>query len=383
MVLADSGQAGLAAATSMLFDVAIVDLNMAEMGGIEVIQKLKKLSPRTEILMVTGFESLESVHEALRSGACDYLSKPFSVSTIRAAVGRAAQRGLLLKQLSDQESETYLLRDELVRKVLEARSSKAESEIYACILHDLRNPLCIIASLVMLIEKETLGRSSIPEETVGSLHKHVGQIQKQVERCAEVSNRYLNLLRAEHHFHGTVEVNSLLSDLKKLLLLTPSAKNNTLEIRPLSQDCIAQINSTDLLQILVNLVTNALECSSLPHQVRITASRVSSPLDYAILNSGEGQLFAKSQRFTNTPAMVAIAVEDNGPGIAPNSLSSIFEPFITSKYSSNGIGLGLAIVNRLLHESAAALHVCSTLGSGSRFTLFVPAHAPGTTLQKR
>ncbi len=152
VVLADSGPAGLAAAANTAFDVAIVDLNMAEMGGIEVIQKLKNMSPRTEVLMVTGFESLETVHAALRSGACDYLAKPFSVATIRAAVGRAAQRGTLLRQLSEHESETYLLRDELVRKVLEARSSKTESEIYACILHDLRNPLCVIASLVMLIE---------------------------------------------------------------------------------------------------------------------------------------------------------------------------------------------------------------------------------------
>ena len=374
VVLAESGPAGLAAASQTTFDVAIVDLNMADMGGIEVIQRLKKLSPSTEILMVTGFESLSSVHEALRSGACDYLSKPFSVATMRAAVARAAQRGALLKQLSDHASQTDFLRGELIRKATEAHSNKAESEVYACILHDIRNPLCIIESLVTLIEEETQRWTFLPSDKVEGLRRHVHQIHKEVRRCSEVSDRYLKLLRTENRSLGTVDLNALLGDLKKLLSLMPSAKNNKVEIHPLPEECSVRINSTDLLQMLVNITSNALECASQPHQVRITATAWAAALDVSALRRGDGQLFAQGTQFNNQPPMVCISIEDNGPGIASNSLSSIFEPFITSKLNPNGVGLGLAIVNRLLHQSSAALHVRSNPGLGSSFSLFVPVH---------
>ena len=58
------------------FDVAVLDLKMADMDGIEVLKILKKMAPETVVIMLTGHGSAEAAHEGIRQGAYDYLTKP-------------------------------------------------------------------------------------------------------------------------------------------------------------------------------------------------------------------------------------------------------------------------------------------------------------------
>src|SRR6266568_1720837 len=66
-------------------------------------------------------------------------------------------------------------------------------------------------------------------------------------------------------------------------------------------------------------------------------------------------------------------VRNNGPGIAPELLPKIFQPFFTTKTAREGTGLGLNIVQRLVKEAKGALHVRTRLGEGTTFTLYLPA----------
>src|SRR5208283_1827207 len=63
--------------------VAILDIRMAGSSGIEVLQSLKEIDPHIEVMMLTAYETIETARQALRLGACDYLSKPFDIPTIR------------------------------------------------------------------------------------------------------------------------------------------------------------------------------------------------------------------------------------------------------------------------------------------------------------
>ncbi len=68
---------------------------------------------------------------------------------------------------------------------------------------------------------------------------------------------------------------------------------------------------------------------------------------------------------------MAITVSDNGPGIAPGVVSKMFDQHVTTKKVGSGTGLGLSIVNRLLKEAHGALHLKTTIGAGSTFTVFL------------
>jgi len=65
---------------------------MAGMSGIEVLKRLKEVSPDIEVIMMTAFETADTIRQALRLRACDYINKPFDVATMRGAVGQAMQR---------------------------------------------------------------------------------------------------------------------------------------------------------------------------------------------------------------------------------------------------------------------------------------------------
>jgi DNA-binding NtrC family response regulator len=89
---ANNGKAGLEFAREEAFDVAIVDLKMPGIGGMTVLERLRQDAPDTQVIMITGYATIESAVVAIRMGAYDYLPKPFSVDMLNAVVKRAIER---------------------------------------------------------------------------------------------------------------------------------------------------------------------------------------------------------------------------------------------------------------------------------------------------
>ena len=92
VLLADDGPTGIKFAQEHPIDVAVLDIRMAGMSGLEVLERLKFVDPGIEVVMMTAFETPETLHQALRLRACDYVNKPFDVNTMRKAVGMALDR---------------------------------------------------------------------------------------------------------------------------------------------------------------------------------------------------------------------------------------------------------------------------------------------------
>jgi DNA-binding response OmpR family regulator len=87
---AHSGAAGIQALRGREFDVAVLDLKMEDMDGIEVLKIFKKLDPRMPVIMLTGHGSEKSAKEGLHFGACDYLTKPYEFEALLAKIQAAA-----------------------------------------------------------------------------------------------------------------------------------------------------------------------------------------------------------------------------------------------------------------------------------------------------
>ena len=92
VVVCPNGTTALQAIASQSFDIAILDIRMPDMTGIDVLQRLKQVSPETDAVMMTGYASEESMVQAMRLGACDYLRKPCKMSEIEAVLLRAADK---------------------------------------------------------------------------------------------------------------------------------------------------------------------------------------------------------------------------------------------------------------------------------------------------
>ncbi|MDC4207180.1 MAG: sigma-54 dependent transcriptional regulator (plasmid) [Candidatus Manganitrophus sp.] len=98
VIEAGSGAEALERFNEMEIDLVITDLQMGEVGGLEVLREVKKRAPQTPVLMVTAFGTVESAVEAMRQGAFDYLVKPFSLTEIEARVEKALEQRRLLTE---------------------------------------------------------------------------------------------------------------------------------------------------------------------------------------------------------------------------------------------------------------------------------------------
>ena len=373
ILIARDGAEAVALAQKHPMDVAILDIRMGGMSGIEVLQRLKQIDPAIEVIMLTAYEALETARQALRLGACDYLNKPANITTIRAAVATALERRALADQIRTNSQQLLELQEELDRQKLQHELVRTRGEIYGSIIHDMNGPLTIMSGFVGVINERIGNSDCVTGEDLELVKDRLRRIIRQLTGCIEISRRYLSFLRERSTAAACVSANHLLTDLWELLKFHPSAKKHQLRIRPLPQDVSLEINGTDLLQMLLNLITNAFQCS--PHSLRVDVhpELQAQALDLNRFADGPSDRFINREGFENRPPFLALSVADNGPGIPAEILPRIFEPHFTTRGQSAGSGLGLAIVQRLLKANHGALHVRSQMGRGSVFTVYLPA----------
>lgn len=374
VLMADDGPTAIEIARNNQIDVAVLDIRMAGMSGIEVLERLRYLDPNIEAVMMTAFETTETMRQALRLRACDYINKPFDLATMRAAVAGALERRSLGSEVRNNGEKLVQLQDELQQLRMEEEIVRTRGEIYASIIHDINGPLTIISGLLQIINQRMGDSNRIENEDLETVKDRLKRITRQVTNCIEISRRYLSFLRQNPNDNARVWVNQILGDLGELLRVHPCARNNQLLIHPLTEDVAVPAHGTDLIQILLNLTLNAFQCTPHHHRVEIRGHLHQQPLDLDVFTDGAEDRFINREGFKNTAPLLALSVQDNGSGIAPDVMPKIFEPYFTTQPRSQGTGLGLCIVHRLLKESRGAVHVHSKVGQGTVFTIYLPAH---------
>ena len=378
VLLAEDGPRAIELAQKNKIDVAVLDIRMAGMSGIEVLERLKFVDPSIEVVMMTAFETTDTMRQALRLQACDYINKPFDIATMRKAVSTAMERRSLASEVRKNAEKLEQLQSELQQQKLEEEIVRTRGEIYASIIHDINGPLTIISGLIQIINQCIGEETRVEGEDLELVKDRLKRITRQVTNCIEISRRYLSFLRQHPPDSARVWINQILGDLGELLRAHPSAKNNQLVIKPLPEDAIVHINGCDLIQVLLNLTLNAFQCTTQHHRVEIAGQILHQPLELDHFQDGPQDRFINTEGFKNTAPLVALSVQDNGPGILPEVMPKIFNPFFTTQAPRNGTGLGLCIVHRLLKETHAALHAHTKTGQGTIFTVYLPARVAGT-----
>jgi signal transduction histidine kinase len=373
ILMASDGPSAISLAQSHKIDVAILDIRMSGMSGIEVLERLKYVSAGIEVVMMTAFETTDTMRQALRLRACDYINKPFDVSTMRAAVANAMQRRTLEGEIHNNAEQLQVLLAELQDQKIEEQMAHTRGEIYASIIHDINGPLTVISGFVQLLNQRVGNASRLEMEDLEFIKDRLKTITRQVTNCIDISRRYLSFLRRQSDEAPRVGVNQLLNDLNHLARVHPSRLNHEFTIRPLAEDVAVRMNGTDLIQVVLNLTVNAFQCSSTAHAVEISGTIVHQPLELTGFKDGPQERLLNVENFDNSPPLLVLSVRDTGPGIPPEILPKIFQPYFSTKGPRNGTGLGLNIVQRLIKENRGALHVHSDLERGSVFTIYVPA----------
>lgn len=373
LLTAEDGATAIQLAQQHRIDVAVCDIRMKGMSGIEVLERLKYVDPAIEVVMMTAFETTDTIRQALRLRACDYINKPFDIGSMRAAVAGAMQRRTLESEIHDNAEKLQQLMLELQHQKIEEQMARDRGTIYASIIHDINGPLTVISGFIQLMTERIGNASRLETEDLEFVKDRLRVITRQVTNCIEISRRYLGFLRKQPSEGARVGVNQLLADLGHLIRVHPSLLNNQFHIHPLARDTGVKINGTDLIQILLNLTVNAFQCSGQSHQVDIDGEVLHEPLELTAFKDGPETRLLNVENFQNHAPLVRLSVRDNGPGIPPEILPKIFQPYFTTKDARQGTGLGLNIVQRLVKENGGALHLRTRVGEGTVFTVYLPA----------
>lgn len=91
-VTAGSGPEAIEKLRQNQYDVVILDVRMPEMGGVEVLSEIKKIDPRLEVIIMTGYASVDTAKEIMKLGAYDYVLKPYSIEELMEKIEGAFDR---------------------------------------------------------------------------------------------------------------------------------------------------------------------------------------------------------------------------------------------------------------------------------------------------
>ena len=372
LLIAEDGPKAIELAKQHPIDVAVLDIRMAGMSGIEVLERLKYVNGNIEAIMITAFETTDTIRQALRLRACDYINKPFEVSTIRAAVSQAMQRRRLESEIHSSAEKVQELLNELQSQKVEEQIAKTRGDIYASIIHDINGPLTVISGFTQVLNSRLNRNSRLEMEDLEFIKDRLAIIARQVGNCVEISRRYLGFLRRKSEDAPQVSANQLLKDLEQLIRVHPSLQGNAYDMTYLAEEIGVRMNGTDVIQILLNLAVNAFQCTPGGHQVEIGGEVLHAALELTAFRDGPHDRLLNVESMSNTPPLVKFHVRDNGPGIPAEVLPKIFQPYFTTKGPRQGTGLGLNIVQRLVKEANGALHVHTVPGEGTTFTVYLP-----------
>jgi two-component system, NtrC family, sensor histidine kinase HydH len=238
------------------------------------------------------------------------------------------------------------------RQMQERDRLAALGQMAAGLAHEIKNPLGAIKGAAQLLGEEHDGT-----RLDASSQEFVGIILEEVERLDRVVGSVLDYARPSQGNPGLVDINGVV---RRTLQLLSSERREGLCIDTRLADELTPVRADpeQLRQVLINLVRNAVQAMSGRGTLLVTTvQRRGYRPGWSGRNAGGD--------------WVEIAVRDEGPGITPQILESLFVPFFTTKH--RGTGLGLAISQRLIASMGGRILVASQPGEGSTFSVVLPA----------
>ncbi len=242
-------------------------------------------------------------------------------------------------------------RDKAVTDDLVMQSSKmaALGKMAAGVAHEINNPLQVISEkagwMHDLLKDEDIQNSPNFQEFVDCIKK----IERQVERCRQVTHRMLRFGRRMEPTHEIVDVNHVLKE--TITFLANEALHRDIEIQVDFDEDVPHIttDASQLQQVFLNILDNAID---------------------AVGNFGKIQVRSGVDSSLGSGLFVEIA--DNGPGMSKEMAKRIFDPFFTTKAPGQGTGLGLSISHSIVEKLGGKIEVETEQGRGTTFTIRFP-----------
>ncbi len=332
-----SGAEALAAMAQAKFDLLLSDLMMPGMDGIALLQAALKIDSDLVGVIMTGQGTISTAVDAMKSGALDYILKPFKLSAILPVIERAlTMRRLRLENIAlERQVREHATELEIANRELEAFSYS--------ISHDLRAPLRAVTMMAQMVCEDCAGQ--IPPESFHNL----GRVVAGAERMNQLIEDLLRFSRCSRQplELRPLDLNLLVNSALKDLAEENAAREVELRLTTLPE---RKGDVALLRQVFVNLLGNA---------YKFTGQRKPAVIEVGVNGTGADAVFF---------------VRDNGAGFSMKYVDRLFGVFqrLHDQTEFKGTGIGLSIVQRIIQRHGGRIWAEGEEGKGAAFFFTLP-----------
>ncbi len=357
-----TGKEGLDRLLSKDYDAHLIDMQLPDTTGTEVLRRVNTIKPGSISIIVTGHGDEIAAVGAMKLGAYDYVVKsPYMghLAALPVVIREALQRRQLKAEREELQSEVWEHARLLEERNAEMRRTNEElkrvdqlkSDLVSMVSHELRTPLATIKEFTSILVDQIAGPVTKDQQ------EYLAIVQANVDRLARIIDDLLDMSKIEA---GRVLLNKTLVHVDPLLehviqSLRPLAESRKIAIEQEVGSPVAGIfaDSDRITQVLVNLISNAIKYTNDGGRVTIGVSEQQNEVQFNIT--------------------------DTGVGIAEENLPKLFEKFQRFRRPGDnsgvkGTGLGLAISKRLIEIHGGRIWATSQPGKGSVFSFTVPKY---------
>src|SRR5271165_1120865 len=330
---------GLASLTKETPSVVLLDLNLPDSRGAETFRRVLEHAPNVPVVILSGQDDEALAIKAVHQGVQDYLIKGnISSKHLERAIRYAVERQALLRSL------------EITRK----QQIEFKNQFLSHVSHELRTPLTCIHQYVTLL-LDGLAGPLAPDQSdhLKTVLKSVNQLHAMIRDLLEATRAESGKMRIEPR---CIALGELVQQAVAMLRPTADEKKIGLEIGLDQRLPLVHADPDRVLEVLINLVDNA---------IKFTAE--------------EGSVMVQASMVEADPSCVYISVSDTGRGIGPEAKALIFERLYQDPESVDnsraGLGLGLFISREIVRLHQGRIWVSSEPGQGSTFTFTLPIYS--------
>jgi two-component system, NtrC family, sensor kinase len=337
--VAHDGDQAMAALDAADCDVVLLDVGLPGKNGIEVLGDVKAMRPFTQVVMLTGQSSLAVAVAGMKHGAFDYLLKPADIEHLCDIVMQAKGR-----KISSQES----------LRMMDTEKMASLGVLAEGVAHEINNPVNIMVQEAGWIEDLLDEQDPAMVKSLAEIKSSLSQIAAQGKRCREITHKLLSLCGKIDPRAKDVNLAELCAGLPERFSARIAALGANIETACDPDLPVLRLPAAPLTQALSNLIDNALdavEAVTGEKSIRLDARAVGENLE--------------------------ITVRDTGPGMDPQTMARIYEPFFSTKEVGKGAGLGLSIAYSIASSLGGTITAHSAPDQGATFTLRLPM--PGDT----
>ncbi len=372
------------------FDLVLTDINMPEMDGLTLLEKLSQIDNTLKAVVISAYGDMQNIRSAMNRGAFDFLTKPIDFQDMEITIQRALETVTQArKNLTElQEVQTQLIQNEKMVSV---------GQLVAGVAHEIYNPISFIIGNIEHAENYFQGlmtalsiyqqhcslnnpevQTQIEALDIPFLLEDLPQLLNSMkggtERILGISISLRSFSRADSTSKVPFNIHEGIDSSLLILRHRLKANEGKSEIKVIKDYGTfppVECYPGQLSQVFLNILANAIDALEERDSGRSRDEIKANPNFITIRTFLTNEIEKNFQ--DNSPSHVRISITDNGRGMTEEVRQRVFNYLFTTKAVGKGTGLGLSISRSIVEEKHGGWLTCnSTPGEGTEFIIEIP-----------